>query len=109
MILTDEGKKCSDKEALKPQCLENELCAITVCKCKPGFTQFNGNCMKSSLIDSFPSPAPYDGKMTEPEGANSHLAAAVIIPIMLILVVIGAVILLRKYDVVDWVCFFLNK
>lgn len=62
--------------------------------------------MKSASIDSVPSPAPYDGKMTEPEGANSHLAAAVIIPIMLILVVIGSVILLRKYNIVGWVCFF---
>lgn len=97
-----EEKRCKEYDGTEQQCSQNEICQFSVCKCKLGYTRLGEGCVKN-MSNQVPSPAPYGPHTKTPEEATSHVAAAVIIPIMMILFVIGSVVLVRKYNVVSWV------
>ncbi|GLV36327.1 hypothetical protein CBL_08821 [Carabus blaptoides fortunei] len=101
-------KSCAVYDGTKQQCSENEMCQYNVCKCKLGYTRLGEGCVKN-MSNQVPSPAPYGPHPKTPEEGTSHVAAAVIIPIMMILFVIGSVVLVRKYNVVSWVRNKLNQ
>lgn len=97
-----EEKRCKEYDGTEQQCSLNEICQFSVCKCKLGYTRLGEGCVKN-MSNQVPSPAPYGPHTKTPDEATSHVAAAVIIPIMMILFVIGSVVLVRKYNVVSWV------
>lgn len=66
----------------------------------PGYTKLNNECIKNSTEPS-PRVQPEKPKIQETDTHN-HLAIAVV-PVLLIIIFIGSVIMVRKYNVVSWI------
>lgn len=88
-------------------CLDNELCVNGHCECKPGYNRLSNECTKNSS-----NPAPRiqpvlpDVKKTKDK---SHLAVAIVVPVLLIIFLIGSFIVVRKYNLVTWITNKINQ
>ncbi|EFA06659.2 uncharacterized protein LOC103313889 [Tribolium castaneum] len=90
------GESC-DPTALPSQCPDSQLCdeATRTCQCAPGFTRNASAC--APLAPTTPN--------TSSLVAGHHsgpIVAGILIPLVLILLVIYAIYISRKYKLVTW-------
>lgn len=95
-------KNCVPGDATKSyHCGEHELCVDGHCQCEPGYTFLNNECSRNG---SDPSPRIQPIQPDAPQvDKHSHLAVAIVVPVILILITIGSIMMVRKYNLVSWV------
>lgn len=73
------------------------------CQCEPGYVALNNECVKNKSDASAQVQPERNDDKNDRHDQSSHIAVAVVIPLMLIMLVAGSVFMLKRYDVVGWV------
>ena len=98
------GKTCSTGDLTRhPQCHETQLCdgRTGTCQCQPGFEPHNDTFCISVNPRSSRASTPNTSSLVASHNSGS-IVAGILIPLFLILFVIYAVYVSRKYKLVTW-------
>lgn len=83
-------------DARVSDCSDTEVCNDKKCVCLPELTRLNETyCVKNKSSPNYSSLVYNDG--------NGSLVAGIVIPFCLILLVISAVYISKKYNIFDWI------
>ncbi|RZB66622.1 hypothetical protein BDFB_008677 [Asbolus verrucosus] len=96
------GKNCDPKDLVNPQCSDTQVCDETsrTCECKPGFKKVNEtHCesVNSQILHTTPNTSSLVANHS-----SGSIVAGILIPLFLILFVIYAIYVSRKYKLVSW-------
>jgi hypothetical protein len=98
-----KGKSCDPSDLVRPQCPQTQLCEETTatCQCQPGFKAHNDTfCVEVNPRNSR-MPTPNTSSLVASHNSGA-IVAGILIPLFLILFVIYAVYVSRKYKLVSW-------
>lgn len=98
-----DEKRCISGDARKADCSHNEYCVLGICQCLPGYISLNNDCIRNKT-DQLPKTHPTQSNpVVENDVRQNHLAIVIVIPVLLLLVLIGTGIVVRKYNLVNWI------
>lgn len=90
-------------DARKTNCLDHEYCNNGVCKCLPGYHGVDGKCVRKDSKDNSVEIDTVDVDKYVSKDNQSHLAIVIVVPILLIIALIGSVVVVKKYNIVNWI------
>lgn len=70
------------------------------CDCMPGYTKLNDACVRNNSEPS--ARVQPDKPKTESTDTSNHLAVSIVVPLVLIAMIAGSIVLVRKYNIAGW-------